>query len=414
MFHNHTTTFFQSTLTCLFVTINIIGCFSSASTADTFVFPDLTANPPLKEYQSKLLVLAFETATTIPVEPHIKDRSRAQEAVVQALLRLHQPKQAIEWIAKIENWRQGSCYADLAYYCVENKLTHQVEALIELAQQSGEDEEEDWRKDQIKVKIAQTYLLMGDTQKAEQFAKGVVESESGKVEQTAAQTIGDASFDVQMQELDQLIALGGFDVVKNSLVAYVELFDRFFNDHDKRSAIVDKIRSSWEPMPVSIRIELLHTLTEKSLQHANQEQALSLLLEARQMIGEYNWSLEHYFPMMAQWCSMRSQAGDKEQARLDADTLLAQYQENREHIVNIWRAGALRPLAETYLTIGDTAAALAIYKQAVEEGMENPNSRPRAEDLSATCVSMALHEMEPDDGLWKRMYEIQKGLSDPW
>jgi hypothetical protein len=50
----------------------------------------------------------------------------------------------------------------------------------------------------------------------------------------------------------------------------------------------------------------------------------------------------------------------------------------------------------------------------VEEGVENPNSRPRAEDLSATCRSMALHAVEPDADLWKRMRQIGDGLGPPW
>ena len=64
--------------------------------------------------------------------------------------------------------------------------------------------------------------------------------------------------------------------------------------------------------------------------------------------------------------------------------------------------------------MGDTATALSAYKRAVEEGVENPNSRPRAEDLSATCLSMAVHGVEPDAVLWTRIRQINDGLGDPW
>jgi len=82
--------------------------------------------------------------------------------------------------------------------------------------------------------------------------------------------------------------------------------------------------------------------------------------------------------------------------------------------VNIYRAGALRPLAEAYQSMGDTAAALTVFKKAVEEGVENPNSRPRVEDLSATCRSMALSGVEPDADLWARLREVFTGLGQPW
>ena len=86
----------------------------------------------------------------------------------------------------------------------------------------------------------------------------------------------------------------------------------------------------------------------------------------------------------------------------------------REEIVDIYRAGALRTIAETYQAMGETAAASKTYKQAIEAGIENPNSRPRAEDLSATLCSMAVHGVEPDAGLWTRITDIEAGLGDPW
>ena len=86
----------------------------------------------------------------------------------------------------------------------------------------------------------------------------------------------------------------------------------------------------------------------------------------------------------------------------------------RERIAPIFRASALRPIAETYQSMGDNAAALALYKRVVEEGANNKNARPRAEDLSATCRSMALNAAEPDSELWARLREISAGLCNPW
>src|SRR3972149_726212 len=72
---------------------------------------------PLAVYQNELLGHAFETAAAIPVKPHIKDRSRAQEKVVAASLELDQPLRAQMLIEKIDNWRRGSGYCDIAFYC---------------------------------------------------------------------------------------------------------------------------------------------------------------------------------------------------------------------------------------------------------------------------------------------------------
>jgi hypothetical protein len=117
---------------------------------------------------------------------------------------------------------------------------------------------------------------------------------------------------------------------------------------------------------------------------------------------------------MARQAALRHRAGDRDQARRDLDQALALFDSQRKGIVDIFRAGALRAVAEAYQSMGDDRTALRVYKKAVEEGVANPNSRPRAEDLSATCRSMALKGVEPDAELWARIRHIQSGLGQPW
>jgi hypothetical protein len=83
-------------------------------------------------------------------------------------------------------------------------------------------------------------------------------------------------------------------------------------------------------------------------------------------------------------------------------------------VYDVFRAAALRPIAEAYDEMGDEAAALDVYRRAVEEGARNPNSRPRAQDLVATTLSMAMRDVRPDEALRARMREIRDGLGDPW
>jgi len=80
----------------------------------------------------------------------------------------------------------------------------------------------------------------------------------------------------------------------------------------------------------------------------------------------------------------------------------------------MFRAGALRPVAEAYHALGDAKTALAIYRIAVDDGAENPNARPRAEDLTETCISMAVRGVQPDERLLTRIRQIEAGLREPW
>ena len=374
---------------------------------------DSLTDKPLTAYQNELLGLAFETAATIPVNPHIKDRSRAQEMVVAASLELDQPLLALSLIENIGNWRRGAGYGDLAFYCARHGYTGEVQQYLNLAVQISESAE-GWRRDQIRVKIDNTYTWLGQTRQADQFETGVVDSESGKVAWVKAMIAGEDYFDEQMNALDALIAPGNFDIVENALKTCANFFNRFYDDTERRSLVEGKIKTSWGKLPVFMRIELLAELAGFALDHADQAKALELVNEAQLFMDGAQWRPEHRIPMISKLVQLRFRAGDRQKARTDADALLAFFDSQRDKIVNIYRAGTLRPLAEAYQSMGDTAAALAVYKRAVEEGVENPNSRPRAEDLSATCCSMALHGVEPDAELWTRIRQINEGLGDPW
>src|SRR5262245_55668849 len=145
-----------------------------------------TPDAPVAAFQNELLDIAFKVATAIPVDPHIKDRSRAQEAVVSACLELKQPQRALEYIKKIEDWRQGAAYADLAFYYAQHGKTDQLERYLDRAGEIANDAE-DWRRDRIKVKIARVHALLGDAAKAAQLEAGVENAETGKVDAVRAQ-----------------------------------------------------------------------------------------------------------------------------------------------------------------------------------------------------------------------------------
>jgi tetratricopeptide (TPR) repeat protein len=372
------------------------------------------AQTPLKPYQTELLELAFGAASAMPADPHLKDRCTAQEIVVTACLELGQPQRALRYLEQIQNWRRGADYADLAFYCVQHGATAaEVEPYLEQAAQAAAGVK-DWQRDRINIKIARTRAYLGQTAQAEQLSRHVEPAETGKVAGVRAMVSDEGAFDEQMKEVDALVARGHFDVLRNALDVCVQLFDRFYADQIRRSQVEEKIKASWDKLPVFIRMELLMALSESALKHADQGKALELVNEAQRLMDASQWTLENRVPIAARLCAARFRAGDKEKAHADADALRCRFDAEGQTIVNIYRAGVLRPLAEAYQAMEDTARALEVYKKAVEAGVENPNSRPRAEDLAATCCSMAVHGVEPDAGLWQRMREIRSGLGDPW
>lgn len=368
---------------------------------------------PLAAYQNELLDLAFETASAIPIKPHIKDRARAQAGVVAASLELDQPWRALGLIEKIDNWRRGAGYADLAFYCAKHGYTDEAQQYLDLVVQISESAE-DWRRDHIRVKIANAYALLGEARQADQYVKVLTDAESGKVAGAKVMIAGKDHFDEQMNTLNALITSGNFDVLENALKAYTNLFNRFYDDAERRSLVEEKMKTSWGKLPIFMRIELLTELAGFALDHADQIKTLELVNEAQLSMDGAQWRPEHRIPTTSKMLKLRFRAGDRQKAGTDADALLALFDSEKDKIVNIDRAGALRPLAEVYQSMGNMTTALAVYKRAIEEGVKNPNSRPRAEDLTSTCCSMALYEVEPDAELRNRIHQIKEELEDPW
>jgi hypothetical protein len=399
-----------SLLLCVFVSVFVSGRIPQREEKADRSKEDA----PLESYQVELLDIAFSAASSMPVFPHIKNRSQAQETVVTTCFELDQPQRALRYIEQIENWRRGACFADLAlFYAQHGAMKKKTEPYLMKATQLAE-AIKDWRRDRIRVKIAQTYTWLGQRQEAQAFVADVENSEKGKVIQVGAMRCPLDSFDETMQDIDTLISAKNFDIVKNALEAYPELYNCFYTDIQRRTLIEKKLKASWNSMPVSIRIDLLTELVDFSLAHEDRTKACELVNEAKVMMDSVIWRPRFGIPVKAKLAGFFFQAGDKERARIEMQEALSQFETNREKIVNIYRAGVLRSIAEAYQVMGETVISRKLYRWAIEAGIENPNSRPRAEDLAATCCSMAVHAVEPGTDLFSRIREIRDGLSDPW
>lgn len=340
---------------------------------------------PLESYQCELLETAFGVASAIPRDPHIKSRSQAQAAVVTACLELNQPQRALGYIEEIEDWRRGTGYADLALHCERRGLKTDAKPYLDMAIRIAQDAE-DWRKERITSKVAAV--------------------------RTMSQPAVD--FEAEMEALERLAVSQQFDAVKNALGAYVQLFNRVYADVERRGRVEEEIRSSWGSVPGFVRLDLLLEMIESSLGHSDQTKALELVNEAGTLVDSASWQPTIEIPLRARLAELRFRAGDQERAVEELKAVLKLFDARWDQIANIYRAQTLRPIAEAYQAMGQTDIACDLYRRAIEAGVENPNSRPRAEDLAATCCSMTVREVKPSPELLGRIREIQNGLGDPW
>lgn len=369
---------------------------------------------PLDKFRVQLLELAFDTATAIPVQPHIKTRSQKQEEAFDACLKLDQAGMAARYIKRIDDWRRGAVYGDLALYCLRNDRPEGVTDLLDMASQIAKTADQDWRKSTILAKVAKAKVWLGQLEEANKLEAGLEVAEQGAVAEAQAEKHDEKMFAEQMKWVMSSISSGKHDEIENAMGVSALLYDTYFKDPERRKQVEEQLRAAWKAMPLFMRINALLGLASFCVENQNSALGLEYVNEAQSLVDASTWPASFYVPLMGRVVTMRARCGDVEGARRDADKIMAFFEKNRFQIKNFEQAGAICPIAEAYKVMGDSSKSLEIYHRVVEVGAVNPNARCRAEDLTTTCLSMAMNAVEPDGELWKQMRQIRAGLDNPW
>lgn len=374
---------------------------------------------PLDAGAVDLLRIAFDASSKMPLNPHLKNRARGQEQAVLAAIELGQLGLALELAEQIGNWRRGTSLADLAMAEVNRNPEAKVEWLLQRAAQvadepAAEAVDQDWRRDRIRSKIAAVYLRIGEEQRAQSFALGVSPSETFHFELVRAGQLSAEEFDQQLDAVPDLMGAASFEQARSILGNLALLHGSFYADAERRLRAQAAIEENWISVPMLVRIELVIQMAEAAVEHEDTEGAMALLDQAKELIHGFEWTPDVFIQLYARTALVRAHAGARTQAQDELDAAMSLYDTERSKIVDIYRAGVLRPVAEAYVAAGLLEPAERTYSRALEESHVNPNSRPRALDLTANCASMALCGFAPGEALRMRVNEQLQALSDPW
>lgn len=379
------------------------------------VSPSVWQDAILEPERARLLDLAFRTATAVPVDPHIKDRSRLQEEVAAVGLQLGQYAKVADYAEQIGDWRRGSVYADLASAAItlgqSPRAMNYLNRADEIAQAVGL---ADWRRDRIRIKIAAAYAKLGDVSLARSYQSNISLEFIGSLELLDPETRRPASFELQVQTLDQLVASETFELIKNALNGYVRLYGQHYGDPSRRALLVEKFNSARSNIPAIVQFEVVSGMFEAARRNGDMASAKEWVHEARALVEKHQWPVEYHVPLLAKLAVLDHASGETQRARLGLESAVAIFDSQRDSVPSMDRAGMLRHVAEAHQRIGESAQALRVYRRVVEEGRVNPNARPRAMDLSATCRSMALHGALPDAALWALLDRTFTELRAPW
>jgi hypothetical protein len=371
-----------------------------------------------------LLGDAFAIASSIPEEPHLRDKAKAQEWCAAAALALDQVDLARQYAEAMKTWRQATMLADIGGWYAARGDAATMEQLAERAL-SLAPLARDWQQERIRVHAARAYAKAGRDKRAQALSSGVGEAEQGKVEAVvaarpnaeSAKPSSDAdapSFDAQMDQIDQWIMTLNFDLTRNAADVCIALYAGCQGDPDRCARVERSVAAANKTLPPDIRIANLLGLARVAAADGRLDRAAPLLVAAETVLNSGTWMPEDEIIQVAAIALGKHVLGRTDDARADLKQAFALFVEKRDSIIDIYRAAPLRAVAVTQAKIGDRQPARETFLRALEEGATNPNARPRAEDLTETCVAMVLNDVDPGDAGRARIADIRKGLVDPW
>ncbi len=388
----------------------------------------LAGERALEPFQRDLFTLAFRAASSVPVEPHRKTRSKLQESVATALLDLDQPSLAIDYAQHIGDWRRGCVLADYAFWCVQHGERERAEEYLAYADQLALDvgndpNPQEWRRDTIRLKMARAYEFLGHHAKAAEAARATAATSGLAYDPVLASTTASRadkvtaeSLDTELGHIDDVLVSEASGQSYAALVTCTRLYDRFFADADRRSTIEKRIRLGNSKLPPNLRLAAYIEVGDIAARKGDEAKpvALASYRMARDYYEATEWTPEAAVSFVPRLAVLRHRAGEADGAREDLEKGLVRYQDVRAGFRSTTRAEILRPFAEAFHDIGDDQRSASIWALVIEEGVENPNSRPRAEDIVGTCVAMAKCRFQPTAELSARLREVVDGLGDPW
>lgn len=394
------------------------GCAGSGASAGGGAMPAAAAAPAAPAAiapaeRVALLNQAFDIASLIPEEPHAKDRAKAQEAVAKACLDLGMVEQADFLARRIDGWRRGEVLglAGQRYAAAGNADAARRCALQAADAVRGDDS---WTGERVMALVAGIHARLGDDAAAAGALASVSDRARGTFEAARAPSVAEAGLDAQADAFDRAFLLQDLDFARGAFDGYCAWLDRVQADAPRRARALRAIDESIKGFPLDLQVTNLCRVADWLAAHGDVPGARLRIDRAAGVLAATAFQAEDVVPLGMQVARARIRVGDAAAARADVERLRREYDAKVEGIVNLRRGMSLRALAEGWAMLGERDAALRCWSEALEAGVLNPNSRPRAEDLSATVRSMAAAGVPPTAAMRARIDAIRNGLGDPW
>jgi hypothetical protein len=342
--------------------------------------------------------LARAWAFASAIENDDKDRGKYREKVVQAIVETGDLPAAAAFAEKIENWRRGVAFADIALEMmkVQDVQTNAVRDLLVRANLEMI-RAEDWRRDRIRMHMAQVWAMSGEQTKIEALQTLYVEAdEVARIEMSRA--IGEAragDLAAALRRLDAMAEKPTYYDVLWRVEAYRFLADVTENKDDDLTGLFERAWDAAEAIPgyrrEEIRLDMLAQMVSRSVA----ADAVAAWLE--EVAGRVKTpGLPGHIQGMLLGQTARVYGVRKDpdavQALLDlAEPLMD------EGMMAFERPEIRSMFAEAFALAGDAARAKTQFAAALDTTVHLVNPRPRAIAATEICLAMQRGGADPAD-----------------
>jgi tetratricopeptide (TPR) repeat protein len=355
---------------------------------------------------------AFKFASAIVSDP--KDMGKAQEAVVWDLTSSGAWRDAEASAEKIEGWRRGTAYADLATALAKAGRVDDAKRMIAKAE-TFRPTIEGWQNLRIASHIAAAYAALGDDEKAKTLAIAVATEDAQQYGSMSRATIASGlaakgQFDGAAGELDRLKDGKDLDDAWWRTVGYVDMSRQKSLSREERVKAIQSAREAAEGIPGWRKAEALESI-------ADEFRKLGMMQEAREAVGAAQAillalpdTMPIKAPLLSNCARSWAELGSTEKAR----SLLVQVESLAPKVQEIERPVVYANVASSFAAMKDTVAAKRLYGQALQEAAALVNARPRALAVVEICRSIGKSGVGLDDAMRARLDALYAGLKDPW
>lgn len=364
-------------------------------------------------WRDALLDTAMRTASTFPEKAHARVKSRLQRDVAETAIATGRTGAAIRYADAITDWRADEVRALAAQALAAAGRRAEAEACLAKAV-DGVPRSQDWMRDQLNAEIGVACAALGQIEQARRFAAAAPPELTGKVEARIVEVCPTQDLDQESEAFDRAIATGSLDIVRSGIDGQFAIWARDPRQTAHGRHAEAAIRGGLRGLPVDLQIRTHLRLAEHLARAGRTDDARREMDQAAGMFAATDLDSELSAPLLRDLVDGHSRFGDATAARELVQRALDKYPQLSLRLADIDRADYLRCLAEAQVLLGDRDAALRTWDQALEAGRQNPNARPRAEDLCRTCLSMTRSGVEPTPAMKTTIAQIAGGLKSPW